>query len=56
MFSVKPVANPPQPAQGVVYINNQKVGKILFTEHNAYTTQTIAIPVASKLRLKVVGT
>lgn len=43
MFSVQPVANPPQPAQGDVYINTRKVGSILNPVHNTFTTQTIII-------------
>jgi len=43
MFSVRPDANPPQPAEADVYINEHKVGSILVTLHNMFTTQTIAI-------------
>jgi hypothetical protein len=52
MFSVQPVANPPQPAQADVYINNNKVGEILVTTHGMFTTQTIAIAVASQAGFK----
>jgi hypothetical protein len=52
MFSVKPVADPPQPAQADVYINDHKVGDILVTVHNTFTTQTIAIAVASVVDFK----
>jgi len=52
MFSVKPVANPPLPAQGDVYINEHNVGSILVTAHNMFTTQTIAIAAASGVEFK----
>lgn len=52
MFSVTPVANPPQPAQGDVYINEHKVGEILVMAQGTYTTQTIAIAVASTAEFK----
>jgi hypothetical protein len=52
MFSVIPVANPPQPAQADVYINEHKVGSILVTVHNMFTTQTIAIARAQDAEFK----
>jgi hypothetical protein len=56
MFSVQPIANPPQPAQADVYINNHKVGEILVTAPGPmYTTQTIAIAVASEVPFKGTG-
>jgi hypothetical protein len=53
MFSVRPVADPPRPAQADVYINDTKVGEILVTTPGPmYTVQTIAIPVASRVPFK----
>lgn len=52
LFSVKAVANPPQPAQADLYINDHKVGSILVTAHNSFTTQTIVIARASTTEFK----
>ena len=55
MFSVQPIANPPQPAQADVYINSHKVGSILVAVPGMFTAQTIAIPVASTVEFKDTG-
>jgi hypothetical protein len=55
MFSVKPVVINPPVAQADVYINDHKVGEILVTTPNVFTTQTIAIAVASKVGFKGTG-
>jgi hypothetical protein len=47
MFSVMPVANPPQPAVADVFINDVKVGSILNPVFNTFTMQTIVIAIAS---------
>jgi hypothetical protein len=55
MFSIRPVENPPQPALADVFINEQKVGSILVTVHNVFTTQTIAIARAQDADFKATG-
>jgi hypothetical protein len=53
MFSVHPDADPPQPAEADVYINDIKVGGILITAPGpAFTMQTIAIAIASTANFK----
>jgi hypothetical protein len=52
MFSVIPVANPPQPAQADIYINDKHVGSIMNPVQNSYTVQTIAIAKASDAKFK----